>query len=967
MSEKNAAPAANDKPEASKYPVNLLDTPFPMRGDLAKREPGFLARWQAQKLYQRVRAASAGRTKFILHDGPPYANASIHLGHAVNKVLKDIIVKSKTLAGFDAPYVPGWDCHGLPIEHQIEKLVKGDKAAINNAPDTHARIVAYRKENGLDDKETRLPAAFVRELCRDYAERQITLQKKEFVRLGIIGDWDNPYKTMAYETEANIVRTLGEIQRLGFLVQGKKPVNWCFDCGSALAEAEVEYADKQSPAIDVAFPCAEPEKLAAIFGLSSLSKPAYAVIWTTTPWTIPANQALNMHPAFDYALVDTGERLLVLAVDLVASCLERYKLEGTVLAKASGAAFDHLVFKHPFYPRNSPVYLGEYVTADAGTGIVHSSPAYGVEDFNSCLHNGMRSEDILTPVLGNGRYADDLPFFGGLNIWKANPKIVEKLAEVGSLLASSVITHSYMHCWRHKTPLVYRATAQWFVSMDKPGHSGQTLRDLANAAVDATEFFPEWGRPRLESMIVGRPDWCVSRQRNWGTPMTFFTHKVTGELHPRSLELLEEVAKRIEQGGINAWFLLDPKELLGDEAEAYSKLPDTLDVWFDSGSTHFAVLRQRPELQWPADLYLEGSDQHRGWFQSSLLTGCATTGRAPYKQLLTHGFTVDENGIKMSKSKGNGIEPQDICNQLGADILRLWIATTDYSGEMSLSKQILARVTDSYRRIRNTLKFLLANLSDFDAAKDSVAVADMLTLDRYMLVAVSDFSARVEKEFDRYSFHNAMQEVHGFCADDLGGFYLDIIKDRLYTLQANSPARRSAQTALWHITRALALLLTPVLSFTADEVWATLQGNEEDNTLLHTWHRPPQPADAAALTASWTEIRALRARVQKDMEALREAKQVGSSLQAQVQITADAALYPQLAALGDELKFVMITSEASLAAGAETTVSVSASTATKCERCWHYRPDVGSHAEHPGLCRRCIGNLFGAGEVRQHA
>jgi len=966
MSEKNPN-AAGDKAEASKYPVNLLDTPFPMRGDLAKREPGFLARWQAQKLYQKVRAASAGRSKFILHDGPPYANASIHLGHAVNKVLKDIIVKSKTLAGFDAPYVPGWDCHGLPIEHQIEKLVKGDKAAISNAPDTHARIVAYRKENGLDEKETRLPAAFVRELCRDYAERQIALQKKEFVRLGIIGDWDNPYKTMAYETEANIVRTLGEIQRLGFLVQGKKPVNWCFDCGSALAEAEVEYADKQSPAIDVAFPCAEPDKLAAIFGLGSLAKPAYAVIWTTTPWTIPANQALNMHPAFEYALVDTGERLLLLASDLVASCLERYKLEGTVLGKATGAAFDHLVFKHPFYPRNSPVFLGEYVTADAGTGVVHSSPAYGIEDFNSCLQNGMTSDDFLTPVLGNGRYADDLPFFGGLNIWKANPKIVEKIAEVGSLMASSVITHSYMHCWRHKTPLVYRATAQWFVAMEKPGHAGKTLRELANAAVDATEFFPEWGRPRLESMIAGRPDWCVSRQRNWGTPMTFFTHNVTGELHPRSLELLEQVAKKIEQGGINAWFLLDPKELLGDEAEHYSKLPDTLDVWFDSGSTHFAVLRQRPELQWPADLYLEGSDQHRGWFQSSLLTGCATTGRAPYKQLLTHGFTVDENRNKMSKSKGNGIEPQDICNKLGADILRLWIATTDYSGEMSLSKVILDRVTDSYRRIRNTLKFLLANLSDFDAGKDSVPVAEMLTLDRYMLVAVSEFSARVEKEYDRYSFHNAMQEVHGFCADDLGGFYLDIIKDRLYTLQANSPARRSAQTALWHITRALALLLTPVLSFTADEVWATLIGSDEDNTLLHTWHRPPQPADAEALAGSWAGIRALRAKVQKDMEALREAKQVGSSLQAEVLVKADATLYPLLAALGDELKFVLITSATTLMAAEETSVSVTASSATKCERCWHYRPDVGSHAEHPGLCSRCISNLFGKGEVRQHA
>ncbi|GAB3266269.1 isoleucine--tRNA ligase [Chitinimonas naiadis] len=954
--------------EQNKYPVNLLDTPFPMRGDLAKREPAFLARWQAQKLNERVRANSAGRPKFILHDGPPYANGDIHIGHAVNKVLKDVIVKTKTLAGFDAPYVPGWDCHGLPIEHQIEKLVKSDKKAIEAAPAIHAKIVAFRKENGLDEKAIHLPADFVRTLCREYAEIQIERQKKDFVRLGITGDWDHPYKTMAFDTEANIIRTLGEVHRQGYLVKGQKPVHWCVDCGSSLAEAEVEYEDKNSPAIDVAFPVKDVAALAAAFGLPAdklAGVPAYAVIWTTTPWTLPANRAVCVHPELTYDLIETPKGLLILVRELAEAALKRYGIESVeVIAQAHGSKLEHLRLQHPFYERESQIILGNHVTTDAGTGLVHTAPAHGLDDWLVGQHYGLSNDN---PVGNDGRFKPGTELFEGKTVWEANPLVIENLAASELLLANVRLNHSYPHCWRHKTPIIFRATAQWFISMEKPGRAGHALRQVAQQAVDATEFFPDWGRPRLESMINNRPDWCVSRQRNWGTPMTFFVHKVTGELHPRSLELLEQVAQRVEKSGINAWFSLEPAELLGDEAADYDKLKDTLDVWFDSGSTHFAVLRQRAELAWPADLYLEGSDQHRGWFQSSLLTGCATQGRAPYKQLLTHGFTVDGKGEKMSKSKGNVVAPQKVIDQYGADMLRLWVASTDYSGEMSISDEILKRVADSYRRVRNTLRFLLANLSDFDAGKDLVAADQLLTIDRYALVMAQQFQQSVTADYERYSFHTAMQSIHHYCADDLGGFYLDILKDRLYTTAANSPARRSAQTALYHITRSLALLLAPVLSFTADEVWSTLNGNGDDNTLLHTWYAVPQPSDAAALAADWAGVRDLVAQAKKEMEVLREAGSIGSSLQAELSITADAKLYPLLAALGDDLKFVLIVSGFTLQSGAENRVEVTPASAAKCERCWHYRADVGQHAEHATLCGRCVSNLFGSGEVRPHA
>ncbi|QDF96379.1 isoleucine--tRNA ligase [Azoarcus sp. DD4] len=925
--------------------LNLPDTAFPMRGDLPKREPGWIAAWQQQKLYQKIRKAAAGRPKFVLHDGPPYANGNLHLGHALNKILKDIIVRSKTLAGFDAPYVPGWDCHGLPIEHKVEV--------------THGK---------------NLPADKVRELCRAYAAEQVEIQKKEFIRLGVLGDWDNPYLTMSFANEAGEIRALAEMVKAGYVFKGLKPVNWCFDCGSALAEAEVEYADKPSPAVDVGFPCAEPDRLADAFGLGPLAKPALTVIWTTTPWTIPANQALNMHPEFDYALVDTGERYLVLAHDLVASCLERYGLDGRIVATCKGAALDHIAFRHPFYDRQSPVFLGDYVTLDTGTGVVHSAPAYGLEDFQSCRANGMASDDILTPVMGDGRYAPDLPFFGGMNIWKANPAVIEKLREVGCLLAEAKITHSYMHCWRHKTPLIYRATAQWFVGMDKPVADNSTLRERALRGVEATRFFPAWGQSRLHAMIANRPDWCISRQRNWGVPIPFFLHKETGELHPRTVELMEEVAKRVELEGIEAWFKLDAAELLGIDAAQYDKISDTLDVWFDSGTTHKHVLRgshNDGHVEGPrADLYLEGSDQHRGWFHSSLLTGCAIDGHPPYKALLTHGFTVDQQGRKMSKSLGNTILPQEVSEKMGAEILRLWVASTDYSGELSISKEILDRVVEVYRRVRNTLRFLLANTADFDIARDAVPLEQWLDIDRYALAFTRQLAQQAEADYAKFEFHRIVQALQVFCAEDLGAFYLDILKDRLYTTSAGSLPRRAAQTALWHITQTLLKLMAPILSFTAEEAWAVLNPGKEDSVMLHTFHALPAQEGEAGLVTRWETIRAVRSDALKVIEALRTEGKVGASLQAELELRLTADKLTAMQSLGEDLRFVTMTSRATLAAAAsaedEAIVAVPSALA-KCERCWHYTDDIGHDAEHPTLCGRCVSNLYGEGETRAHA
>ncbi|RTL56462.1 MAG: isoleucine--tRNA ligase [Rhodocyclaceae bacterium] len=927
--------------------LNMPDTPFPMRGDLAKREPAWIKQWQERKLYQNIRKVSAGRPKFILHDGPPYANGSLHLGHALNKVLKDIIVRSKTLAGFDAPYVPGWDCHGLPIEHKVEV--------------THGK---------------NLPADKVRELCRAYAAEQVEIQKAGFIRLGVLGDWDNPYLTMNFANEAGEIRALAELVKGGYVFKGLKPVNWCFDCGSALAEAEVEYEDKKSDAIDVAFRVSEKDeaKLAAAFGVAALGKSAYGVIWTTTPWTIPANQALNIHPEFDYALVDAGDKLLVLAAELVEACLKRYGLEGSIVAKTKGEALAGIEFKHPFYDRLSPVYMAEYVGVDAGTGIVHCAPAYGVDDFMIWRANGRSFDDILNPVQGNGVYVPSLEFFGGQFIWKANPNIVAKLQEVGALLKHETISHSYMHCWRHKTPVIYRATAQWFVGMDVKAKDGGTLREHALQAIEETAFYPAWGKPRLHAMIAGRPDWCISRQRNWGVPIPFFLHKETGELHPRTVELMEQVAQRVEKAGIEAWFKLDAVELLGDEASQYDKISDTLDVWFDSGTTHWHVLRgshNDGHATGPrADMYLEGSDQHRGWFHSSLLTGAAIDGHAPYKALLTHGFTVDETGRKMSKSLGNTILPEEISEKQGAEILRLWVANTDYSGELALSKQILDRVVEVYRRLRNTLRFLLANTVDFDIAKDAVSVDQLLDIDRYALALTRNLATQCDADYAKYEFHRVVQGLQLFCSEDLGGFYLDILKDRLYTSAENSRARRSAQTALWHITQTVVKLMAPILSFTAEEIWQGIGSGAEDSVMLHLWHQVPAQQDEEALAHRWQHIREVRGEVSKVLEALRTEGKIGSSLQAEVEIRASGARYEALASLDDDLRFVLICSKVVLVKAADTAaeaIVAQASEHAKCGRCWHWRSDVGQDAAHPELCGRCVSNLHGVGEVRDHA
>ena len=939
-----------------KATLNLPETAFPMKAGLPQREPEMLQRWNSIDLYGKLRAIGEGRPKFILHDGPPYANGVIHIGHALNKILKDMIVRSKTLAGFDAPYVPGWDCHGLPIEHKVET--------------THGK---------------NLPADKVRELCRTYAAEQIELQKADFIRLGVLGDWDNPYKTMAFANEAGEIRALAELVKGGFVFKGLKPVNWCFDCGSALAEAEVEYQDKKSDAIDVAFAVEDADQLAAAFGLASLAKPASIVIWTTTPWTIPANQALNVHPDFIYALVDTGDKLLVLAEELVESCLQRYELDGTIIARTEGAKLELIRFRHPFYERFAPVYLADYVETGAGTGIVHSAPAYGEDDFRSCKHYGMSNDDILSPVQSNGVYVADLPFFGGQFIWKANPAIVDKLREVGALLKHTAIQHSYMHCWRHKTPLIYRATAQWFVGMDKVVADGSSLRARALDAIEQTQFVPAWGQARLHGMIAGRPDWCISRQRNWGVPIPFFLHKESGELHPRTVELMEQVAQRVEQQGIEAWFKLEPAELLGAEADQYEKINDTLDVWFDSGTTHWHVMRGSHPMgheQGPrADLYLEGSDQHRGWFHSSLLTGSAIDGHAPYKGLLTHGFTVDESGRKMSKSLGNTIAPQKVNDSLGADILRLWVAATDYSGEMAVSEQILQRSADAYRRIRNTARFMLANLNGFDPARDLLRPEQMLDLDRWALDTAARLQAEIVEAYTEYRFWNVYSKLHNFCVQELGGFYLDIIKDRQYTTRADSVARRSCQTALFHITEALVRWIAPILAFTAEEIWQFLPGERNESVMLNTWYDQlaTLPQGVALDRAFWEQIQAVKGAVNKELENLRAAKAIGGSLQAEVTLYGEPALIEQLTKLGDELRFALITSTASLAPLADAPadavatevaglkLKIAKSEHAKCTRCWHHREDVGQHGEHPELCGRCVDNIEGAGEERHYA
>ncbi len=965
---KPAAPAQPESPY--RKTLNLPDTPFPMRGDLPKREPLWTQQWQDKGIYQRIRQHSKGRPLWQLHDGPPFANGDIHNGHAVNKILKDMIVKSRQMAGFDARYIPGWDCHGMPIEIRIEK------------------------EFGRG-----LAPEVVQAKSRAYASEQITKQKKQFIRLGVLGDWEDPYLTMAPSNEADELRVLGKILQDGFVFRGLKPVNWCFDCGSALAEAEVEYADKVDPAVDVGLPFIADQlaALAKAFGLPELPLArGYAVIWTTTPWTLPSNQALNVHPEFQYALVrvqwQSEPALLVLAADRVSACLEAYQLSGEVLATCVGAALENIEFAHPFYDRRSPIYLAEYVTLETGTGIVHSSPAYGVEDFGSCKRYGMTDSKILQPVLGDGKFVDALELFGGLSIWEANPKIVETLRAHGCLFRMFKYEHSYMHCWRHKTPIIYRASSQWFAGMDiEPNNGRASLRETALAGIEATSFYPAWGKARLHGMIANRPDWTLSRQRQWGVPMALFVHKETGELHPKTQQLIELVALQIEKKGIEIWQSIDAVEMLKSVGEPtpenWLKNRDTLDVWFDSGSTHQTVLRgsHKEKAAFPADLYLEGSDQHRGWFHSSLLSSSMLNGVPPYKSILTHGMVVDGQGRKMSKSLGNGMEPHEIYNKFGAEIIRLWVASTDYSGELALSDEILKRVVESYRRIRNTLRFLLANVADFNFEKQAVAVADMLEIDRYAMTYSANLQTEIETDFARYEFHPIISKVQTYCSEFLGAFYLDILKDRLYTCATDSIERRSAQTALHHITDALLRILAPMVTFTAEEAWAIFQPKtwrEQGETIFtQTWYCWPQVANATELNNKWAQIREWRAEVLKRLEDARTAGAIGSSLQAELEVSANDQQFPILASLGDDLKYVSITSAVKLQAAATGTADVSGETSApganltvvkasaekKCDRCWHYRADVGQDPNHALICMRCSSNLFGGGDRRRFA
>ncbi|HDS3818639.1 isoleucine--tRNA ligase [Morganella morganii] len=933
-----------------KNTLNLPETGFPMRGDLAKREPDMLKRWYKEGLYQAIRKAKTGKKTFILHDGPPYANGSIHIGHSVNKILKDIIIKSKGMAGFDSPYIPGWDCHGLPIEHKVEQVIgkPGDKVT---------------------------PAEF-RAACREYAKEQIEGQKEDFIRLGVLGDWDHPYLTMDFKTEAHIIRALAKVIANGHLVKGAKPVHWCTSCASSLAEAEVEYYDKTSPSIDVRFTAADADAVYSKFGVKNDGLPVSLVIWTTTPWTLPANRAISLNPEFDYQLVRVNDERLILAADLVESVMKRAGITSwTVEADCKGSDLELLRFNHPFMGFDVPAILGDHVTLDAGTGAVHTAPGHGPDDYVIGQKYGL---ETANPVGPNGCYVSGTyPSLDGVFVLKANDIILDLLKEKGALLHSENISHSYPCCWRHKTPVIFRATPQWFIGMDVNGLRPQSLNEIKGV-----KWIPGWGEARITAMVENRPDWCISRQRTWGTPMSLFVHKETQELHPRTLELMEDVAKRVEEHGIQAWWDLDPRDLLGDDADIYEKVPDTLDVWFDSGSTHFAVVDARPEFHGnSADMYLEGSDQHRGWFMSSLMLSTAMKGKAPYREVLTHGFTVDGQGRKMSKSLGNTISPQDVMNKLGADILRLWVASTDYSGEIAVSDEILKRSADSYRRIRNTARFLLANLNGFNPETDMVKPEEMIVADRWAVGRALAAQADILKSYEAYDFHEVVQRLMQFCSVEMGSFYLDIIKDRQYTAKSDGLARRSCQTALFHIAEALVRWMAPIMSFTADEIWNVMPGKRPQYVFTEEWYDGLFGLDAQDSMNDdyWATLLAVRGEVNKVLEQARADKLIGGSLEAAVTLYADDALAAQLNSLGNELRFVLLTSQADvkpLSAAPESAVNseldglrigFGKAEGSKCPRCWHYATDIGQDSEHPELCGRCVTNVAGNGEERKFA
>lgn len=918
--------------------INLLDTEFPMRANLAAREPLMLAKWIEEKRYHKLRELGKNRPKFILHDGPPYANGDIHIGHAVNKILKDIILRNKTISGFDTPFVPGWDCHGLPIELNIEKKFGKNQ----------------------DAKE-------FRRQCRSYAQEQIEAQKKGFMRLGMLANWDEPYKTMEHGFEADIIRSLGEIYENKYLFKGVKPVHWCIECASALAEAEVEYQNKYSYAIYVKFMASDINQVNQGFKLTlPTDSEVAALVWTTTPWTLPANEAVCLNLDINYCLISYAGEYYIIASDLLDSVIAQCSMDlqkVVVLAHAAGGDLAKLNLRHPLYSNSVPIVFGEHVTTDAGTGLVHTAPAHGVEDY---LVGVKYKLAIYNPVGNDGRFIDTVADIAGLSVWEANGKIIEILQQRNNLFFKGKLEHSYPHCWRHKTPLIFRTTPQWFIGMDVKGVNGKSLRECALEAINGIKFMPSWGKARLSSMVNTRPDWCISRQRNWGVPITFFIHKSTGELHPDTATIINKIAELIEQHGLDIWFdeELTAKSLGISDADNYIKSTDTLDVWFDSGVSHKAVLSRRDELSYPADLYLEGSDQHRGWFQSSLLTSCAINAIAPYKQLLTHGYVVDGQGYKMSKSRGNVVAPKEIIDKYGVDILRLWTASIDYSSEIVISEEIIKRTTEAYRRIRNTLRFLLANLTDFNPQEDLIAIDELTELDKYALIKLSQLHAKLTNNlYPNYQFHYVVQELLYFCSEDMGGFYLDILKDRLYTSFKYSKARRSAQSVLYHLAKHLALLFSPILSFTADEVWEQIFG-DKDSTLYHTYQEIALPKDSEAILSKWELIREFRVSVLKELEAKRISKLIGSSLQANITIYAKEPLFTALSSLTHELKFVYMVSQVTLIQDKEDSVVVEISPASKCQRCWHYDESVGSIDNHSSICARCATNLTSPGEAR---